>query len=454
MADMDRSGLPVDNPTKSYWLRDPSKILLGHRTTEDLPQSADVVIVGSGITGAFAAHCLKEIAPELNIMILEAREACSGATGRNGGHCQPAYYNCPPHIAAFEHQTYSYMKELVESLSIPCDWHVTTGVHGFYSLELFNTSKKVIEKIQKNHPDIGAHIAVVTEERELGSLRVSPAEGAVVQQNAGSLSPYKLVAFLLERLVEAGLNLQTNTPVTSLRSSPGTGWTVSTPRGDVSARHVLLATNAYTSHLLPQFADIIVPVKGQVSSLKPRSGLDIGHTFYFASDLEVRRDDYLIQTPNGELIYGGGRIRADGHGLGNWDDSTIDVEVAQYLRDELGGLMNLSIDLQKQDLQKQLEPTFEWAGIMGFSRDGWPWVGAVPESAGGGDGLWLCAAYTGGGMPNAALCAKAVASMMVGKGVDLPPEYILTEDRLATARTGETIAEADKRAAFMLDLSD
>ena len=36
--------------------------------------------------------------------------------------------------------------------------------------------------------------------------------------------------------------------------------------------------------------------------------------------------------------------------------------------------------------------------------------------------------------------------------IDLPPEYLLTEDRLERARTCETIAEADKRGAFMLDL--
>ena len=76
------AGLPVDNPSKSYWLTEPSEILLGHRTTNDLPHTADVVIVGSGITGAFAAHCLKERDPNLNVVMLEAREACSGATGR------------------------------------------------------------------------------------------------------------------------------------------------------------------------------------------------------------------------------------------------------------------------------------------------------------------------------------------------------------------------------------
>lgn len=77
-----QSGLPTENPTQSYWHKEPSEKLLGHRTTEHLPASADVVIVGSGISGAFAAHALKEKRPELNVVMLEAREACWGATGR------------------------------------------------------------------------------------------------------------------------------------------------------------------------------------------------------------------------------------------------------------------------------------------------------------------------------------------------------------------------------------
>lgn len=83
-------GLPSANPTASYWLRDPSPALLGHRTTADLPDAADVVIVGSGITGAFAARFLLkeegkrrgEGKERRRVVMLEAREACSGATGR------------------------------------------------------------------------------------------------------------------------------------------------------------------------------------------------------------------------------------------------------------------------------------------------------------------------------------------------------------------------------------
>jgi len=84
------AGLPSRNPTKSYWLRDPSAALLGHRSTPELPETADVVVVGSGITGAFAARFLKDGLAlhgrvgggDQSVLMLEAREACSGATGR------------------------------------------------------------------------------------------------------------------------------------------------------------------------------------------------------------------------------------------------------------------------------------------------------------------------------------------------------------------------------------
>lgn len=72
--------LPTPNSTLSYWHRDPSKKLLGHRTTENLPSTADVVVIGSGITGTFAAQEL--VACGRSVVMLEAREACWGATGR------------------------------------------------------------------------------------------------------------------------------------------------------------------------------------------------------------------------------------------------------------------------------------------------------------------------------------------------------------------------------------
>ncbi|MAB91712.1 MAG: FAD-dependent oxidoreductase, partial [Planctomycetes bacterium] len=50
------------------------------------------MIVGSGITGAITAYKLLQEKPGASIVVLEARQACSGATGRNGGHCRAGRY--------------------------------------------------------------------------------------------------------------------------------------------------------------------------------------------------------------------------------------------------------------------------------------------------------------------------------------------------------------------------
>lgn len=79
-----QASLPTPHSTTSFWHSEPSKVLLGHRTTTALPTEADVIIIGSGISGASAVHFLREDAAgkDLNIVMLEAREACWGATGR------------------------------------------------------------------------------------------------------------------------------------------------------------------------------------------------------------------------------------------------------------------------------------------------------------------------------------------------------------------------------------
>ena len=83
---------PVQKSTTSFW-RTNLHPLDSHRSTETLPTSADIVIIGAGYAGASVVHHLLEHESFSKrkpfVVILEAREACSGATGRNGGHLKP-----------------------------------------------------------------------------------------------------------------------------------------------------------------------------------------------------------------------------------------------------------------------------------------------------------------------------------------------------------------------------
>ncbi len=111
-------GYPHPEPCLSFWLQGTrSSPLLGHRTTEALPETAEVAIIGSGISGAAAAYfILTGPNPPKSIVMLEARELCHGATGRNGGHCRPDCYRggrvsaFPFHSSVYVHAGYKGYK--------------------------------------------------------------------------------------------------------------------------------------------------------------------------------------------------------------------------------------------------------------------------------------------------------------------------------------------------------
>ena len=168
-------------------------------------------------------------------------------------------------------------------------------------------------------------------------------------------------------------------------------------------------------------------------------------------------------------------MASKGEGVGVSDDSFVDGRVRDYLRGMLGRLMDVTAvkgdggqeghstqrmerlpgqySTIEADLPKTaLEPLAEWTGIMGYSRDGHPWVGSVPDQ----DGLWVCAGYTGHGMPNSSLCGRHVAGLIGAavngedwreveraavEGGGLPGCYVVSRERMEGARALPEVAE-------------
>ncbi|KAH7149268.1 FAD dependent oxidoreductase [Dactylonectria estremocensis] len=428
----EQAELPSTESTKSYWHREPSQTLLGHRTTQDLPAAADIAVVGSGITGTFAAREL--VNGGRSVLMLEAREACWGATGRNGGHCQPLIYAAQPLISRFELATFRFLRDLVAEHNIPCDWETVGGVHNIPDRETLDLVTKHLDRLKKDFPDLADEAIIVTDQDGLRKLRVREAFAAVYQPSAAKLWPYKLVAWVLERLLfendSERFNLQTKTPVEHLQRVDDT-WVLHTARGQVTAKTVVLATNAYTSSLLPRLSGLLVPVRGQVCALTPpadSTALEHSHVWVAPGG-----DDYLVQRPTGELILGGERLSVPDGQVGVSRDDTVDPTVGRQLRAAMQHAVKLKPPGDAEE--PELEAAYEWTGIMGYSRDGHPWVGRVPARLGGGEGLWISAGYTGHGMPVTARCGIAVAEDILGRegGIDLPVEYRIDAGRAERA---------------------
>lgn len=345
------------------------------------------------------------------------------------------------HVARFELETYNMLRSLVQENDISCGWATVGGVSGIRSQSLLDLVSERLEQLASAHPDLASELRLVTDRSALDDLRLGPSViGAVVQGPAAMCWPYKLVCWVLEGLLAGGegaFNLQTGTSVVHLQRV-ATGWIVHTDRGQILARDVVLATNAYTSHLLPAFTNIITPVRGQVASLvspdaeAPIPILEHSHVWSIQEDGDPKEsENYLVHRESGELILGGERNTTVEAGWATSDDGIVDPVVSRRL--------HTALRKQLTGFPESLPSTHEWTGIMGYSADNHPWVGQVPDALGGGGGrLWISAGYTGHGMPVAARCAVAVAEMVLGKTgegtVKIPEEWVPSEGRASAAR--------------------
>lgn len=111
------------------------------RSSEDLPQTCDVLVIGGGFTGvATAYHILNDPSTTPSVVLLEARQLTTGATGRNGGHVKPDKYfgfsrymdlygaEAAAELHRFESAQLWEVKELVEREGLDCDFHLTRGL--------------------------------------------------------------------------------------------------------------------------------------------------------------------------------------------------------------------------------------------------------------------------------------------------------------------------------------
>lgn len=483
------AGLPSPNPTESFWQTSHPNSTAHHRSTSSLPEKVSVVVIGTGISGTFSTHELVNQSKDCDVLVLEARTTCSAATGRNGGHLEPLIHSERTAIIDFELNNYHHIASLVKDNDIPCDFRPLPSCLGFWNKTFFEDAKAALGESADTTSRHRALVRIVESVEELKMLRLEGAVGALVQDIAASLSPYKLVIWLwemmLKRFPPEKLNLQTETPVTSI-SRAGGEWLLRTPRGAVRAQQVILATNGYTSHLLPQFAMLISPIQAQMSALVPPADspfakrlIPYNYGFLGVGHQARIMTDYLVQNPilkgrdeidnrlvgkGGHLMFGGGRAHASGHGIGVSDDDYVDPGAEMYLR-TLPERLNLeansssftvtslppSAGTVSTSSPKPLDIAASWTGIIGSSIDGHPWVGGVP----GAPGLFLCAGYTGHGMTNAGLCGRHAARLVLAslngqnweavqrsevekaeRGLDrggVPMEYVLSQKRMDDA---------------------
>jgi glycine/D-amino acid oxidase-like deaminating enzyme len=465
-------GLPQEGPTTSFWQVPLHP--LANIASDTLAAYTDVLIIGSGITGCSVAKTLLEQSELFDVTVLEARGLASGASSRNGGHIvSPSFgdflqlienfgVEASVEIAEFTLKNVDATFDAVDELGDPelksvSEIRRTEKVLGFADEETLDKTKKTLELWNKYMPPSrrnAVHIIDAKEAEEQYGLK--NVVGAAIGHGA-AVWPYRLwtgIWDLLHKRYSDRLHIETFTPVlrvsNSAASSHGARYIVETSRGTIAAAHVVYCTNGFTPHLLPSLQDKMFPVRGTMSVQDlgsfPNHGATRSWSFLSKIDPDLKTGTtnaglyYLTQNPGTGHMFLGGEHDAR-ENIISADDRTVNPMSAERV---VKVLPESFVSVRSEE-HKVLSI---WSGIMGFSKDGIPLVGQVPDfvTPRSGGQEWIAAGFNGYGTGYCFLCGKAVGEMILGRDTPwLPNAFRVTEKRfygtLTSSRFWEGLIE-------------
>jgi glycine/D-amino acid oxidase-like deaminating enzyme len=378
----------------------------------DQDTQADVAIVGAGLTGMWTAYYLNKTNPALKIVLCEREIAGFGASGRNGGWCSALF---PASLTKLERMAgresaiamYRAMQRTVDEVGkvaaeegINCHWAKGGTVQFARSpAQLQRAKQEVHEARMFGFDESDLRLLSAQEAREYG--RVTNLLGGVHTPHCAAIHPARLARGLAGVLRARGVTIFEKTPVQRLE--PGK---LITPRGTVTSRYVIRATEGYTAQL-PGSERAVVPVYSLVVATAPLPddvladiGLATRPTFNDLRHLII----YGQRTADNRLVFGG---RGAPYHFGSAIEPGFDRNPAVFsaLRSTLGELF---------PRLKDVTISHTWGGPIGIARDWCASVGLDPAT-----GVGWAGGYVGDGLSTTNLAGRTLADLVTGTDSEL-----------------------------------
>ena len=412
---------------KNYWattIESPA-----FAASPELPDFAEVAVVGAGFCGLSAARALAKRG--VNVAALEAETFGWGASSRNGGMVLTGMKLPAPTLIkrygielvrkmyAASLNTIDCVEQIVREEKIDCN---------------FSRCGHLEVACKQAHFDGYEETAALTKREFSHDLRIIPrgelrAEigsdiyfGGMVDESSAGLNPARYVAGLAHAAQRAGACLFDHTRVTSIEPEMKNGalkYRVHTSRGTVMAREVILASGAYTTEATPALRKKIIPIGSYIIAtevlpddlareLSPRNRMiyDSKHFLY-----------YYRLTPDNRMLFGG--------------RAAFFPETENTVRQSAEILRRGMVSVYPQLRDTKVE--FVWGGTLDFTLDVMPHAGKI-------DGMYFATGFAGHGVAAATWFGAKLAGLICGEPNDIPFDGIKFPAAPFGLRSGNTWA--------------
>lgn len=349
----------------------------------------DVCIVGAGMVGLYLARLIA--GQGQRVCVLEARHVAAGASGRNAGMVLTgtAYY--------YHDAIQMYGHDLARDI-----WR--------FSLHNRNIAKGLSEEFGTLWEQNGSLLLALNDteaedlERAADAMRGDDIEAkfshkdptgrgfaaSVTHPGDAGIHPVK---FAQRLAASSGATIIEQSEVFDMQPLDGGGVELKSRRVTVRSRSAALCTNAYAPLLHPYFEGKVMPTRGQIlctEPLPPRTLLPMCYGDYGY--------EYFRQLPDGRLVVGG------------WRHHFRETEVGYEDRTTPGVQAGLESFIERYFPEaKGARIPHRWSGTMGFSIDGIPLVGSLPDMP----DVYFAVGFTGHGLGFGLATAERLAACML-----------------------------------------
>ncbi|MGB7244348.1 MAG: FAD-binding oxidoreductase [Sulfitobacter sp.] len=300
----------------SYWL---DGLPAAPAMATELPRSVDVVIIGSGYTGLHAA--IETTRGGCTTLVLDAQDPGWGCSTRNGGQIstsiKPSLERLTAKYGAARarairkegESALDWIGHFIASEKLDCNFVRSGRFHAAHTPDHYDKIARDAETLSRTEGIEAFAVPRSEQRRELGS---DAYHGGVVFARHASIDPAKYHRGLLSLALSAGAQVLGHCAVTKL-GRDAQGFEVSTAKGVVRAREVIVATNGYTTGLTPWLQRRVIPIGSYIIATEPLPE-DLVSTLFptgrIASD--TRKIVYYYRaSPDGRRVLFGGRVSAN-----------------------------------------------------------------------------------------------------------------------------------------------